>query len=282
VNEKRLSKAITFLALLASALAGAQLTNSVMANPIIDYRTIPPPFKPTINISSLEGNNTLYNFNKMRISFNASVESTAQIWTVYYKASWQQENITIYQYGNPGSPVIATQPALTEYSRTLEFPSVPEGKQTVTITVRAEGGYAENMVYYYFSTVDSCTVGFTIDTVPPAVSVSELDNATFVEPDVPLNFATNESFSKISYVLDNRENVTVGGNTTLTGLSCGVHNVTVYAWDEAGNAGASETVLFTITEQEPFPTATVAAVSGISALVVVGTVLAIYFKKRKR
>jgi hypothetical protein len=34
-------------------------------------------------------------------------------------------------------------------------------------------------------------------------------------------------------------------------------------------------------EPEPFPTAIVAAVSGISAFVVFGAVLAIYFKKRK-
>jgi nitrous oxidase accessory protein NosD len=34
-------------------------------------------------------------------------------------------------------------------------------------------------------------------------------------------------------------------------------------------------------EPEPFPTAILAAVSGISALVVFGAVLAIYFKKRK-
>jgi hypothetical protein len=283
VNKKRLLKAIIFQAFLTSALAGVQLVNSVMANPFIDYQSIPAPFKPTINISSPEGNNTLHNLNKMRISFNASVESTAQIWTVYYRASWQQENVTIYQYGNPGSPVIATQPALTEYSRTLEFPSIPEGKQTVTITVRAEGGYAENMVYYSFSTVDSCTVGFIIDTVPPDVSVAELDNKTFVEPNVPLNFTINESFSKISYVLDNQENLTIGGNTTLTGLSYGVHNVTAYAWDEAGNAAASETVYFTIMEPEPepFPTLFVGTVS-VGAIALVGASLIIYFKKRKR
>ena len=283
MNKKRLLKAIMLLALLTSALAGVQLVNSVMANPFIDYRTIPPPFKPTINISSPEGNNTLHNLNKMRISFNASVESTAQIWTVYYKASWQQENITIYQYGNPGSPVIATQPALTEYSRTLEFPSIPEGKQTVTITVRAEGGYAENKVYYSFSTVDSCTVSFTIDTVPSAVSVSELDNKTFVEPDVPLNFTINESFSKISYVLDNGENVTTSGNTTLTGLSYGVHNVTAYAWDEAGNAAASETVYFTITEPEPpEPFPTTMTIAPIASFAAIGAGVVVYFKKREK
>jgi hypothetical protein len=42
----------------------------------------------------------------------------------------------------------------------------------------------------------------------------------------------------------NKKNVTIAGNTTLTGLSSSVHNLTVYAWDEAGNIGSSETITF--------------------------------------
>jgi hypothetical protein len=75
--------------------------------------------------------------------------------------------------------------------------------------------------------------------------------------------------------------VTVAGNTTLAGLSAGVHNVTVYAWDTAGNMGTSPTVTFTIAKPEPFPTAQVAAVSGVSAAVACLGLL-LYFKKRKK
>jgi hypothetical protein len=34
----------------------------------------------------------------------------------------------------------------------------------------------------------------------------------------------------------------------LTGLSNGVHNVTVYAWDEAGNVAIFETMFFSVPE----------------------------------
>jgi hypothetical protein len=98
---------------------------------------------------------------------------------------------------------------------------------------------------------------------------------------VPLDFTVNETASQITYSLDGQENVTAAGNMTLTQLSNGAHNVTVYAADEAGNMGASETATFTVAVPEPFPTVPVAAAS-VAAVAVVGVVLLVYFKKRKK
>jgi hypothetical protein len=75
----------------------------------------------------------------------------------------------------------------------------------------------------------------------------------------------------------------IAGNTTLTGLSYGGHNVTIYAWDNSGNIGFSETIYFSIAkeqEPEPFPTAIVATASGASTAII-GISLLIYVKKRK-
>jgi hypothetical protein len=265
------------------AIAEAGFVKFAQANPYLDYIQVYPPIKPTISISFPEENNTLHNSNKLRIGFNTTIESkTAEVylWTIYYKASWQRDNITVYQWSGH-------DPMTPAYSCDLSLTEIPEGKQTVTITVRGEGDYVENMVLYYFYTVGSCTVGFTIDTVPPSVSVLELENRTCIEPDVPLNFVASESVSKASYALDGKEKVTIDGNTTLTGLSNGVHNVTVYAWDAAGNVGSSETITFTTaepepeTQPEPFPTITVATAS-VATIAVMGAVLLVYFKKRKR
>jgi hypothetical protein len=86
----------------------------------------------------------------------------------------------------------------------------------------------------------------------------------------------------MGYSLDGQDNVTVTGNTTLSDLSSGLHNVTVYARDEFGNTGASETVSFTIAEPETeaLPVVPVAAASAVSVAVVV-SVLLVYFKKRR-
>jgi len=53
---------------------------------------------------------------------------------------------------------------------------------------------------------------------------------------------------------------------TLTNLANGSHNVTVYAEDEAGNIGASQTISFSA--DVPFPTALVITISGALATIV--------------
>jgi hypothetical protein len=109
-------------------------------------------------------------------------------------------------------------------------------------------------------------------------------NETYAEyevPEVPLNFTVNELASRISYVLDGQENVTIAGNTTLTNLTYGEHNVTVYATDNAGNIGASETITFTIAEPEPEPFSTTMVIAPMASITVVGVGLLVYFKKRK-
>jgi hypothetical protein len=98
--------------------------------------------------------------------------------------------------------------------------------------------------------------------------------------DVALDFTVNEQVTKTSYSLDGQSNVTVAGNTTLSGLTVGEHNVTVYAWDAAGNVGASETILFTITEPEPELAVPVAAGS-VAVLASVSAGILVYFKKRR-
>jgi parallel beta-helix repeat protein len=116
--------------------------------------------------------------------------------------------------------------------------------------------------------------------VPPKIAILSPVNQQFNESTVPLSFTVNKPVNWTGYSLDGGEPVTMAGNTTLAGLTNGFHNVTVYAEDTFGNTGASETVSFAVEVPEPFPT-TIAIISGISAVVVIGAILAIYFKKRK-
>jgi hypothetical protein len=99
-----------------------------------------------------------------------------------------------------------------------------------------------------------------------------------------LTFTVDVPVAELGFSLDGEANVTVAGNTTLTGLADGVHNVTVYATDSAGNTGSSQTIQFTIAPEqqdpEPFPTTLVITASGVSAIAV-GACLLVYFKKRR-
>ena len=86
---------------------------------------------------------------------------------------------------------------------------------------------------------------FTVAT-PPRITILSIENKTYNEPNIPLNFTINKIVSQIKYSLDGKINVTTVGNMTLTGLGNGNHNLTVYAKDEAGNTGASETMFFNV------------------------------------
>jgi len=85
-----------------------------------------------------------------------------------------------------------------------------------------------------------------IDTTPPTMTLLSPENKTYTTTSVPLIFTANETTSWIGYSLGNQANVTITGNTTLTGLPEGTHSITVYANDTTGNMGASEIVYFTV------------------------------------
>jgi len=159
----------------------------------------------------------------------------------------------------------------------VSFQSMMWIEDTVSLNL-SDGSHT--IVATAFSLGSAC-VTFTIDTTAPNVSVVSPENITCDSFDVPLNFTVNEAVSLITCSLDGQDNVTVDGNTTLTGLSPGTYNVTVYAQDLVGNVGASETIHFNIAEEpEPFPTTLVAAAS-VATAVMVGVGLLVYFKKRK-
>jgi hypothetical protein len=111
----------------------------------------------------------------------------------------------------------------------------------------------------------------------PRISILSPVNQEFNESSVPLSFTVNKQASWMGYSLDGQDNVTVAGNATLSGLANSLHNVTVYAKDTFENTGTSETVSFSV--EAPFPVTLV--VAPVASVVVVGAVLAIYFKKRK-
>jgi hypothetical protein len=152
-----------------------------------------------------------------------------------------------------------------------------------TITVNAFASAFEYIPWYSRPTAYTISnyslVHITVDTASPEIQISSIENKTYFSPNFQLNFTVNQPVSRFSYVLDALENVTVIANSTLPDLPIGLHNVTVYAWDAAGNVGTSESITFTIAES--FPAAFVAAASiGSIASVCIG--LLVYLKKRHR
>ena len=84
------------------------------------------------------------------------------------------------------------------------------------------------------------------DTMSPTILILSPKNKTYPVNNVYLTFTVSETTSWMGYSLDGQANVTITGNTTLTGLSDGSHSLTVYATDIAGNTGSSDIVYFTV------------------------------------
>jgi len=145
---------------------------------------------------------------------------------------------------------------------------LPAGSHTVTV----------------YATDAACNTGvseiiyFTVDDTAPVFSVFAPENITYNSAEIQLNFTVSEQVSWIGYSLDSQPKVQIAGNTTLTGLSNGAHNLTVYAQDVAGNMGVSKTVYFRV--EIPFPITPV-AVASAATIAVVGVALLVYFRKRK-
>jgi N-acetylneuraminic acid mutarotase len=133
----------------------------------------------------------------------------------------------------------------------------------------------EQYVPFGFGTPDQSNGGLS-----PEIKLVSPENQTYHSASIPLEFSSNEPLSRMFYSLDNEGVTEVSGNTTITELSLGPHNLTVYATNEAGNAGVSQTVCFAIEEAEPLsPVVLVAAVS--IAVVVSAAGLLVYFKKSR-
>ncbi len=120
-------------------------------------------------------------------------------------------------------------------------------------------------------------------TLRPEISILSPENQTFNESIVNLVFTVDMGASWEGYSLDGKANVTLSGNVTIDGIPNGLHTIVVYANDTFGNMGASQTVNFTIAKPKTllYSNAMITAVSGAAAVIVVITVLLIYFKRWK-
>lgn len=97
---------------------------------------------------------------------------------------------------------------------------------------------------------DAQTIYFSInDGAPPIIEMLQIQNKTY-QTSLPLNFTVDEPVSWVGYSLDQKENVTLHGNTTIDGLAYGSHSLVVFANDTAGNMGSTGNMDFVVAKPE--------------------------------
>ena len=128
----------------------------------------------------------------------------------------------------------------------VDLPQLSEGSHWLTITVTASlngyygsnppgapykptgvsGNYEAIWVTSVYFTID--TTGWSTDITPPVITDLTIVNQTYRFPRIPLLFHVNEDISQATYSLDGKDNITITENTTLTNLTPGQHNLTLY------------------------------------------------------
>ena len=160
----------------------------------------------------------------------------------------------------------------------VNLPSLSEGYHKVTVYF---GRYFEGINQRY-EVLAYSAVDFTVDTSSPKISVISPEPKVYNVSDISLNYTINEPVQKVAYSSDGQDNVTITDNTKLSSLTSGMHNITVYAWDTAGNVGAS-TVNFTIkspSQNQILPLSEIIIITSL-VLIVASTLTIILYRRRK-
>ena len=275
---KKTALVVSILILLSTGIL--QLLGLATANPLIQERYDSPP-KIIINSPK---NGTYVNSVLLNVTVTKSDNWLDTPISFSYEPdgglSQRLVTVSFYVDGKVYGSVSPNSDLSSPFSYSLQLENLTDGSHILLVRADSTGvvrDWISDTVYEVPAESATAAAHFTLDSPP---EVSFLSTAkTYTTPEFPLNFTVNEPVAKISYALDGQENVTISGNTTLTGLAFGAHNVIVYAWDTGGNAGASEAITFTIAE--PFPSALIIG-SAISVVSVVGVGLLVYLKKRRK
>jgi parallel beta-helix repeat protein len=171
--------------------------------------------------------NTIYN--------NNFINNTKQVDDLAFGSNSARLSVNVWDDGYPSGGNYWDD-YLTQYPNAKEIDGSGIGDTPYVIYERNQDDYP--LLPYWF---------------PPTISVVSPENKTYIIGNVSLTFTLSEPVSWIGYSLDGQANVTITGDTDLTGLSDGSHSLIVYAEDTAGNTGTSETIYFSIAQKKETP-----------------------------
>lgn len=251
---------------------------------IIPYPDTPSTELPTLVIRSPKNYSDYYADNTFRLDF---VIIEPESWDLYYKffPIVGEYYLAVYLDGVRSILQLQRFPRSNTVSDyTAIFTNLTDTEHVVHIVVEARAYY---MAYYTengetistgrtHNTYITQTIHFQIDPTsktvlfqkdPQLVSKDPYPNPPIPVPVIlspqntsymvdnvsqftlPLDFSINATAPWIGYSLDNQSRITIRGNSTLSKLSAGAHNITLFAMGVFGNMGISDTVHFTLIEQ---------------------------------
>ena len=258
---------------------------------------VPHFFPDALTISIFENltNSTVYALNsEIPIQFTVTKDiGSSFTYALYPNNGWFLYNIDNSQNITSNPSVISrnvitvtshhggpTQHEITHYNVSIDLQGFPEGKHKLSIFIGTAAFFPDGGLYTPCGYRSFAPLFFFVGGLP-SIEVASPENTTYNENSIPLSFVT-EHVSQITYNIDGQDNVTISGNTTISSLSNGLHNITFCASDTFGNIGSPETINFTvaIAESKSIPDVLVVVVSVVAVTRVVAGLL-VYHKKHK-
>ena len=177
------------------------------ANPYMEHKFVDEPAfvnAPTIIISSPKQESVFSNNETIALCFTVTGPDAPNLLTKYlsivdYKGDWMEESQ--YAYRTKNFEVYTPDDFPFNLTFNISLADIPPGRHSVVITAFGSGGYAEGLTWYSFSKDSSSTVNFTVDKTPKITFLS-LENTTFANSSIPLDFTIDQPVSKITYRLD--------------------------------------------------------------------------------
>jgi hypothetical protein len=220
--------------------------------------------EPRIYISS-PSNQTTFSNNSTNLRFHLSqVQPKATSVSVSYSLDGENYPVASLSHAEVGSVINK----VTTFNK--EIANLSDGSHS--LIVHAQATYLDSWVFDGNSSIE-----FNVDSTSPAINQLSITNKTYNNQNIPLSFTLDENVSWIGYNLDNQGNVTIHGNTTLSGLTMGSHSIVVYANDTLGNMGKIGPIYFKIESAELALQIIIVAV-----IVIIAVSLFIYFQKYRR
>jgi hypothetical protein len=171
------------------------------------------------------------------------------------------------------------------FQDTVDIPNLPNGIHQLTLFANGICNIDNNGLTSWNTSL--LPISFSVYNSPPPTIVSfspqktsyEITNVT--RGSIPLDFNIDKTTSWMGYSLDNQDNVTLTGNSTLTGLAYGNHTLTIFANDTLGNMGVSSTTNFTISKPKAIQASYLAVIVVVAALLIAVVLLLLYRRHRK-
>jgi len=285
-NQTALTLCITLLCLIATITitnpepTNAQETTRTKQENQNTIKLLPNPINNVthLNVTIQTPQNKIYNQNNITLNFTINSNTIPKpLWPFKLFGLYllqgvaidyeQNELMTIVETNIPAMPFDAaiTYSKLGEdtYEGNAVLENLSQGPHNVTVWSRAESSFIS---WGYKAGLAYTTVFFTIDTIPPCISVLNGPNTTYTTSDIAIEFTTDKPLTTTTYSLDNTENLPAEGNFTLVKVPNGNHTLTVYATDEAGN---TSTQMFEFTVKKPL----IDFSSGVAVMVVIVVVV---------